>query len=139
MEMWGVNQNWEQACQRGLPGKLGVGGNYLWCLVIVIFRGLGRAKRLGGGGGFKAIIWWRASHKEGGGEAISMGEADPLVTIGLSSYYYIFNTIKGTLMQIWKSLYVFGFRSKQYPENFAFLLLRILELFAREICEFLKN
>ena len=35
-----------------------------------------------------------------GGEAISMGEADPLVTIGLSSYYYIFNTIKGTLMQI---------------------------------------
>ena len=56
MEMWGVNQNWEQACQRGLPGKLGVGGNYLWCLVIVIFRGLGRAKRLGGGGGFKAII-----------------------------------------------------------------------------------
>ena len=49
MEMWGVNQNWEQACQRGLPGKLGVGGNYLWCLVIVIFRGLGRAKRLGDG------------------------------------------------------------------------------------------
>ena len=33
--------------------------------------------------------------KSGGG-----GEADPLVTIGLSSYYYIFNTIKGTLMQI---------------------------------------
>ena len=38
--------------------------------------------------------------KGGGGEAISMGEADPLVTIGLSSYYYIFKTIKGTLMQI---------------------------------------
>ena len=29
--------------------------------------------------------------------------------------------------------------SKQYPENFAFLILRILELFAREICKFFKK
>ena len=28
---------------------------------------------------------------------------------------------------------------KQYPENFTFLILRILELFAREICKFLKK
>ena len=28
---------------------------------------------------------------------------------------------------------------KQYPENSAFLILRILELYAREVCKFLKN
>ena len=28
---------------------------------------------------------------------------------------------------------------KQHPENFTFLILRILELFAREVCKFLKN
>ena len=28
---------------------------------------------------------------------------------------------------------------KQYPENFAFVILRVLELFAREGCKFLKN
>ena len=31
------------------------------------------------------------------------------------------------------------FIQKQYPENFAFLILRILELFAREVCKFLKK
>ena len=41
-------------------------------------------------------------------------------------------------MQIWKSLYMFVFIQKEYPENFAFLILRILELFLREVCEFLK-
>ena len=45
---------------------------------------------------------------------------------------------KGTLMQIWKS-YMFVFIWKQYPENFTFLILRILELFALELCKFLKN
>ena len=35
-------------------------------------------------------------------------------------------------MQIWKSPYMFVFIQKQYPENFAFLILRILKLFARE-------
>ena len=44
--------------------------------------------------------------------------------------------LKGTLMQIWKSRYMFVFISKQYPE---FLILRILELFVREICKFLKK
>ena len=28
---------------------------------------------------------------------------------------------------------------EQYPENFEFLILRILELFAREVCKFLKK
>ena len=32
---------------------------------------------------------------------------------------------------------MFVFIQKQYP--FAFLILRILELFAREVCKFLKN
>ena len=34
---------------------------------------------------------------------------------------------------------MFTFISKQYLENFAFLVLRILELFARELCKFLKK
>ena len=40
-------------------------------------------------------------------------------------------------MQIWKFHYMFGFIQKQYPENFAFLILRIAELFTREACIFL--
>ena len=53
METWG-----------GCLGRLGVGGNYLWCLVIVVtFMEHGGAKRLGGWGGFKVIIW--------GGQAIT--------------------------------------------------------------------
>ena len=28
---------------------------------------------------------------------------------------------------------------KQYPENFAFLILRLLELFKREVCKYLKK
>ena len=47
--------------------------------------------------------------------------------------------VKDTQMQIWKSLYMVVFIFKQYPENFAFLILRILELFTREVCKFLKK
>ena len=46
---------------------------------------------------------------------------------------------KGTLMQIWKSPYMFAFIWKQYPENFVFLILKVLELFAREFVNFLKS
>ena len=42
-------------------------------------------------------------------------------------------------MQIWKSPYMFVFISKQYPENLAFLILRILALFSREVRAFLKK
>ena len=42
-------------------------------------------------------------------------------------------------MQIWKSPNLVELTQNQYPENFAFLILRILELFAREICKFLKK
>ena len=34
---------------------------------------------------------------------------------------------------------MFVFISKQYPENFAFLILRNLELFGREVCKFRKK
>ena len=47
--------------------------------------------------------------------------------------------IKSTLMEIWKSSYMFVFISKQYPENFVFLILRILKLLAHEVCNFLKS
>ena len=47
--------------------------------------------------------------------------------------------IKGTLMQIWKSLHMFVFILKQYPKNFAFWILEILELFTRKVCIFLKK
>ena len=46
---------------------------------------------------------------------------------------------KGTLMEIWKSSYMFVFIQKQYPENFSFLILSIIELFTSEICKFLKK
>ena len=49
------------------------------------------------------------------------------------------NSFKGTLMQIWKPPYMFVFIWKQYPGNFAFLILRILELFTRKDCKFLKK
>ena len=38
-------------------------------------------------------------------------------------------------MQIWKLPYRFAFIWKQYPENFAFLILGILELYTRKVCE----
>ena len=34
---------------------------------------------------------------------------------------------------------MFVFKWKQYPENFAFLVLRIFEVFAHEVCKFSKN
>ena len=34
---------------------------------------------------------------------------------------------------------MFLFTQKQNPENFAFLILRILELLAREVCKFVKK
>ena len=42
-------------------------------------------------------------------------------------------------MLIRKSPYMFAFTQIKYPENFAFLILTVLELFDREICEFLKK
>ena len=47
--------------------------------------------------------------------------------------------LKGTLMQIWKSPYMFVLIQKQYPENFSLLFLRIAELSAREVVDFLKS
>ena len=34
---------------------------------------------------------------------------------------------------------MFVFIQEQFPENFGFLILRILELFAREFCKFLNK
>ena len=49
-----------------MPGKTErVGGNYLWFLLIVKFMRIEGAKRLGGRGGSKVIIWGRANHKRG--------------------------------------------------------------------------
>ena len=41
-------------------------------------------------------------------------------------------------MQIWKSPNMFVLIQK-HPEEFAFLILKILELFIREVCKFLKK
>ena len=43
--------------------------------------------------------------------------------------------LKDTLMQIWKSLYMFVSKWKQYPEYFIFLILWVFELFTRKVCE----
>ena len=49
---------------------------------------------------------------------------------------YIYNCFfKGTLMQILKSRYMLLFIYKLYPENFALLILGILELYTRKVCE----
>ena len=42
-------------------------------------------------------------------------------------------------MQIWISPYMFVSIWKQNPENFAFWILRILELYAREVSKFYKK
>ena len=47
----------------------------------------------------------------------------------------IVGVLKGTLLQIWKSPYIFVFTSKQYPKSFLFLVRRIIELFARKVCK----
>ena len=47
--------------------------------------------------------------------------------------------LKSTLMKIWESSYMFVFIKKQYTEDFAFLFLRVLEIFACEVCKFLKR
>ena len=49
------------------------------------------------------------------------------------------HVLKDTLMQISESPYMFVFMYKKYPENFAFLIRRILELFAREVYKFSKE
>ena len=43
--------------------------------------------------------------------------------------------IKGTLMQIWRSPYMFVLIQKWHPENFAFLILGILALYTRKVRE----
>ena len=42
-------------------------------------------------------------------------------------------------MQIWKFHCMLDLIKKQYPENIAFLNLKILQLFTREVCNFLKK
>ena len=42
-------------------------------------------------------------------------------------------------MQIWKIHYMLVFIEKQCPENFAFVFLKNLELFTREVWNFLKK
>ena len=46
--------------------RMGVGGNCLWWLaIVVVFMELRRPKGLEGLGGFKVIIWGTASHRGG--------------------------------------------------------------------------
>ena len=51
--------------------------------------------------------------------------------------FYFAQLIKDTLMQ--KFPYVFVFILKRYTERFAFLILRMIELFTREFCKILKK
>ena len=43
--------------------------------------------------------------------------------------------VKGTLMQIWKSVNIFVFIWKKYAEDFTLKHLLLFEICAREICE----
>ena len=44
-------------------------------------------------------------------------------------------SFKCTLMQIWKSPYMFVFTEKQYPEKFAVLIPRVFELFTAKFAK----
>ena len=52
-------------------------------------------------------------------------------------FIYLFIFVKGTLMQIWKSPYMFVFKQNKYPENFTFSILGIIELYSCKVCEML--
>ena len=63
-----------------------------------------------------------------------------LLSPNITTFSLIFDKfITGLLVEIWKSRYMFAFTWKQDPENFALLILRILEWLAREVCEFPKK
>ena len=49
------------------------------------------------------------------------------IQLGHTYFWSIYFRVKSALMQIWKSLYMFVFILKEYPEKCAFLILRILE------------
>ena len=57
----------------------------------------------------------------------------------VTAFFSRFLLLTGTLIQIRKFPYMFGFIWKQYPKNLAFLILRIIELFTREGRVFLKK
>ena len=49
--------------------------------------------------------------------------------------FYVIKNLKDTLMQISKSFCMFQLIKKEQPENFACLILRILELFGCKVCK----
>ena len=57
--------------------------------------------------------------------------------LNMPQYGWIY--LKGTLMQIWKPPCIFLSIKKYYPENFVFLILRILKLYTRKVCEIFVN
>ena len=64
----GASEDWLEVCFVGLV----VGGNYVWCfVVVVIFMGFEGAKRFGN---FKVIIWRWQCKPQGG--TIFMGKRD---------------------------------------------------------------
>ena len=54
-------------------------------------------------------------------------------------YYSSISSLLQRLYMIKESPCMFVFVQKQNPENVAFLILTILELFASEVCKFLKT
>ena len=68
------------------------------------------------------FIWYRM-HLHWSHLKNLMFEVYKTIVLWLKLLFYI----KGTLKQIWNSPIVFVFIRKQYPENFAFLILRILK------------
>ena len=80
------------------------------------------------------FIWYRM-HLHWSHLNNSMFEFYKTIVLRLKLLLYI----KGTLKQIWKSLTVFVLIWKQYPQNFAFLILRILKLFSRGVRKFLNK
>ena len=107
MEMWGVSLAWGQVnslVKRFAWGKLGVGRNYRWCLVIVAkFMGLERAKRLGLV--VKFIIWRGGKTIKKGVEVIMEGREGRERSVVGSSRHCYFVMFFGWKRVLWYALH----------------------------------
>ena len=81
---------------------------------------------------YRIWIITRIIHQSSNG-AIIISSIDTIRKLYQEEHFSDEVSIKGTVMQILKSPYMFVFVKTQYPESFAILIPRILELFAREI------
>ena len=82
--------------------------------------------------GLSQIVYFLIYDKNHSKSLITLNEMILLARHLLITFFFPRNTVKGTPIQIWKSPYMLVSIWKQWPESFAFLILRIFQLFPRE-------